>query len=244
MTIGLSNESVRKFTKKVFSMLTGLSFPTRRTGPRTVPIWQQNRDRGQDRATLQSALDRIRQAAHKDKEQRFTTLWLHVYDMRCLREVFFTMKKNAAAGEDRVTWGIGTARTAKRKWLASVLRGLFQYYGVPRNSYSMSAFRVAVVRLRYQAISRRSQNGKMSWKRMSRRQGSGCRRPEFRILTRNNACASDPGQEPGALAALAGICAGVLRKQGIPTATCFFRIQPLCRKPTLIYSEKSLKRKR
>ena len=48
------------------------------------------------------------------------------------------------------------------------LGGHFQYYGVPRNSYSMSAFRAAVVRLWYQVISRRSQNGKMSWKRMSR----------------------------------------------------------------------------
>jgi RNA-directed DNA polymerase len=54
------------------------------------------------------------------------------------------------------------------KWLASVLRGHYQYYGVPRNSYSMSAFRTAVVRLWYQAISRRSQNGKMPWQRMSR----------------------------------------------------------------------------
>ena len=34
------------------------------------------RDRAQDRETLQSALDRIRQAARKSKELQFTTLWL------------------------------------------------------------------------------------------------------------------------------------------------------------------------
>jgi group II intron reverse transcriptase/maturase len=54
------------------------------------------------------------------------------------------------------------------KWLASVLRGHFQYYGVPRNTYSMSAFRRAVVCLWKQAISRRSQNGQITWQRMSR----------------------------------------------------------------------------
>jgi RNA-directed DNA polymerase len=54
------------------------------------------------------------------------------------------------------------------KWLASVLRGHFQYYGVPRNTYSMSAFRRAVVCLWKQAIRRRSQNGQITWQRMSR----------------------------------------------------------------------------
>ncbi len=65
---------------------------------------QQNRGRAQDRAFLQSALERIRQAARKDKELRFTTLWHHVYEMRRLREVFLSMKKKAAAGVDGVTW--------------------------------------------------------------------------------------------------------------------------------------------
>jgi RNA-directed DNA polymerase len=54
------------------------------------------------------------------------------------------------------------------KWLASVLRGHFQYFGVPWNTYSISAFRLAVIRLWWQVISRRSQNGKITWQRMSR----------------------------------------------------------------------------
>lgn len=65
---------------------------------------EQNRDRAQDRESLQSALDRIRQAARKDKGLRFTTLWHHVYDMQRLEEAFFSLKKTAAAGMDGVTW--------------------------------------------------------------------------------------------------------------------------------------------
>ena len=54
------------------------------------------------------------------------------------------------------------------EWLASVLRGHFQYFGVPRNSHSMVTFRRAVVYLWKQAIRRRSQNGQITWQRMSR----------------------------------------------------------------------------
>ena len=54
------------------------------------------------------------------------------------------------------------------KWLGAVLRGHFQYYGVPRNSYALSAFRLAVMRLWSQVPSRRSQKERLSWARMSR----------------------------------------------------------------------------
>jgi RNA-directed DNA polymerase len=80
---------------------------------------QQNRDRAQDRAHLQSALDRIRQAARKNRELRFTTLWRHVYDIRRLREEFFAMKKTAAAGVDGVTWQQSTTRIARRIFATS-----------------------------------------------------------------------------------------------------------------------------
>jgi len=54
------------------------------------------------------------------------------------------------------------------RWLASVLRGHFQYYGVPRNSASIAGFRWAVIRLWYHVLRRRSQKGKIPWKRMKR----------------------------------------------------------------------------
>ena len=37
---------------------------------------------------LSPALDRIRQAAAKDREQRFSALWHHVYDVGRLREEY------------------------------------------------------------------------------------------------------------------------------------------------------------
>jgi group II intron reverse transcriptase/maturase len=65
---------------------------------------QGNRDRTQHRATLQQALDRIRQAAKKDRKLRFTTLWHHVYNIDRLREVCFSLKRQSAPGVDGETW--------------------------------------------------------------------------------------------------------------------------------------------
>jgi len=63
-----------------------------------------DRGRTQDRVALQSALDRVRQAASNDRELRFTTLWHHVYDVRRLREAYLSMKRNASPGVDGQTW--------------------------------------------------------------------------------------------------------------------------------------------
>jgi len=53
---------------------------------------------------LPNAMERIRQAACRDKELRFTTLWHHVYNIDRLREAYFSLKRNAAAGVDGETW--------------------------------------------------------------------------------------------------------------------------------------------
>ena len=53
---------------------------------------------------LPSALDRVRQAACRDKELKFTSLWHHVYDVEALREAYLALKRNAAAGVDGQTW--------------------------------------------------------------------------------------------------------------------------------------------
>jgi group II intron reverse transcriptase/maturase len=52
-------------------------------------------------------------------------------------------------------------------WLASVLRGHFRYFGVPRNSRMLNRFRDAVRRLWQRALSRRSQTGYFTDSRMS-----------------------------------------------------------------------------
>ncbi len=64
----------------------------------------QNRSRAQLRQDLQSALVRVRQAAIRDRKMQFTTLWHHVYNVDRLREAYFSLKRNAAPGVDRVTW--------------------------------------------------------------------------------------------------------------------------------------------
>jgi RNA-directed DNA polymerase len=64
---------------------------------------QQNAPRTQCRSSAPSALDRVRQAARKDRKARFTALLHHVTVDR-LRDAFFSLKKKAAPGVDGVTW--------------------------------------------------------------------------------------------------------------------------------------------
>ena len=54
------------------------------------------------------------------------------------------------------------------RWLASVLRGHANYYGVPGNQRALYAFRSEVVRLWFMALRRRSQRTTVTWERMRR----------------------------------------------------------------------------
>jgi group II intron reverse transcriptase/maturase len=49
-------------------------------------------------------LERIRQAASRDKKLRFTGLWHHVYQVDRLREAYFSLKRGAAPGVDGEIW--------------------------------------------------------------------------------------------------------------------------------------------
>lgn len=64
----------------------------------------QNRLRAQIRQGLQSALDRVRQVAVREKRLQFATLWHHVYRVDQLREAYLGLKRKAAPGVDGVTW--------------------------------------------------------------------------------------------------------------------------------------------
>src|ERR1700722_9966298 len=57
-----------------------------------------------DSEGLPNALDRIRQAARRDRELKFTSLWHHVYEIDRLREAYLGLKRQAAPGEDGRTW--------------------------------------------------------------------------------------------------------------------------------------------
>ena len=65
---------------------------------------QQNASRTPSREDALSALERVRQAATKDKKVRFTALLHHIYDPERLREAYFCLKKEAAPGVDGETW--------------------------------------------------------------------------------------------------------------------------------------------
>ena len=68
-------------------------------------LQEQNTHRIQCRERVQSALKRIRAAAVKNKEQKFTALMHHIYSVDILEEAFYSLKRNVATGIDGVTWG-------------------------------------------------------------------------------------------------------------------------------------------
>jgi RNA-directed DNA polymerase len=78
--------------------------------PPVGPAKQVHRTQSRDEANatqpqnLHSALDRVRQAACRDKGLKFTSLWHHVYNIERLREAYLALKRNAAAGVDGQTW--------------------------------------------------------------------------------------------------------------------------------------------
>lgn len=65
---------------------------------------QGSRFRAQIREYLSQDLYRVREAAQREKRMKFTTLWHHVYNINRLREAYFRLKKNSAAGVDGETW--------------------------------------------------------------------------------------------------------------------------------------------
>lgn len=67
-------------------------------------LLEQNAPRTQGRVGAPSALERIRQAARKDRQQRFSALLHHVYDAERLRRAYLACKRDAAAGVDGQTW--------------------------------------------------------------------------------------------------------------------------------------------
>src|SRR5215471_16899444 len=65
---------------------------------------ERNALRTQGRDSTLSALERVRQAARKDRRQRFTALLHHIYDVERLRAAYLAIEKDAAAGVDGETW--------------------------------------------------------------------------------------------------------------------------------------------
>ena len=66
-------------------------------------LLQQNASRTPRRNDAPSALERVRQAAKKDRKLRFTALLHHIYNLETLRMAYFRLKKEAAPGVDGET---------------------------------------------------------------------------------------------------------------------------------------------
>jgi group II intron reverse transcriptase/maturase len=78
-------------------------------------VSQQNAHRTQSRERAPNALDRVRQAARRDKEAKFTAL-LHHVTPESLEASFNELKRKAAPGVDGVTWeqyGTGLAKNVR-----------------------------------------------------------------------------------------------------------------------------------
>ena len=65
---------------------------------------KRNAPRTLSRVGVSSALGRVRQAARRDRKQRFTALLHHVYDVERLRMAYWALKRKAVAGVDGETW--------------------------------------------------------------------------------------------------------------------------------------------
>ena len=65
---------------------------------------QQNGGRTPSREPSPSALDRVRQAAVRDKQLKFTALMHHIYNPETLKKAYFSLKRDASAGVDGETW--------------------------------------------------------------------------------------------------------------------------------------------
>jgi len=65
---------------------------------------KRNRSQAQSWIILPNELDRIRYVAQRKREERFISLWHHVYDISRLRRSFLRLKRDSAAGIDGKTW--------------------------------------------------------------------------------------------------------------------------------------------
>jgi RNA-directed DNA polymerase len=93
--------------KKVANQVDGRSCSAERLEGRGLAkrnAGEQNRTWTQRQTDLNQALARIRKAAKEDRQQRFTALWHHVYNVDRLRQAYSELKRDASPGIDGETW--------------------------------------------------------------------------------------------------------------------------------------------
>ncbi len=83
-----------------------------------------------------------------------------------------TMRKRVSAKLKRIKEGLihrmHDAIPEQGRWLAAILRGHYQYYGVPFNSQALWSYYYRIQRLWQWVLTRRSQKGWVRWERIER----------------------------------------------------------------------------
>ena len=93
----LPKKSSNKVRQRATGRMEGRELAKKNTLEQTTP-------RTQGRRGVPSGLERIREAAQKDRKQRFTALLHHAYAVDRLRESYFRLKREAIPGIDGETW--------------------------------------------------------------------------------------------------------------------------------------------
>ena len=65
---------------------------------------QRDMHRMQGRGRVKQALERIRQAAEREKGGQLTSLLHHIYSVDTLREAYYRLEREASPGVDGITW--------------------------------------------------------------------------------------------------------------------------------------------
>jgi group II intron reverse transcriptase/maturase len=95
------------------------------------------------------------------------------------------------------------------RWLGQVVKGYYAYHAVPTNYQALVVFRARIAQLWRRALTRRSQRGRRTWKRMLRLMDAWLPRP--RILhpwPERRFAVTHPRWEPCARIGPARLCAG------------------------------------
>jgi len=98
---------------------------------------QQNTSRTQRRSEVPNALERVRQAAKRDRNVKFTALMHRCHHRTTAAGVLGTKTTR----RPRSRRGDLDAIPCPPGWLASVVRGYFAYHAVPTNVHALQSFR-------------------------------------------------------------------------------------------------------
>ena len=112
---------------------------------------EEARVRTQSRGALPPNLVRVNQAARRSRQTQSKRMTRKLKELRA-----------------RAKQLMHAPVAAQHRWLCSVLRGHYAYYGLPSNFRSMVAFRWEVVGLWYRVLRRRERRRTFTWSRFDR----------------------------------------------------------------------------